>query len=104
MGDSTGRWDGETLVVDVTGLNGRTWLDSGGHPHSDALHVIERFRRSGPDTIAYEVTVEDPQMYSKPFKNVGVLRRAKAGDELMEYACDENNLDRDQRHLQPGAK
>src|SRR5205809_3475002 len=55
MGDSVGRWEGDTLVVDAIGFNDKTWVDTEGHQHSDALHVVERYRRTGADAIAYEV-------------------------------------------------
>ena len=66
-GDSIGRWDGDTLVVDTIGFNDRTWLDSVGHPHTDKLHVVERYRRVNANTLLREVTIEDPGAYSKPF-------------------------------------
>ena len=67
MGDSRGRWDGNTLVVDVTNNNDRTWFDMVGDFHSDALRISERFTPVGPDTIRYEATFEDPRCYSRPF-------------------------------------
>jgi hypothetical protein len=66
-GDSIGHWDGDTLVVDTIGFNARTWLDSVGHPHTEKLHVIERYRRPNASTLLREVTVEDPGAYAKPF-------------------------------------
>ena len=101
MGDSVGRWEGDTLVVDTTNLKGPpwTWLDTAGHQHSDQLHVIERFDRA-PDNIQYEFTVDDPPMYSKPWTHRRTIRPLKitAGlPELLEYNCDENN--RDVQHL-----
>lgn len=66
-GDSIGRWDGDTLVVDSIGFNDRTWLDSVGHPHTEKLHVIERYRRPNANTLLRQVTVEDPGAYAKPF-------------------------------------
>jgi hypothetical protein len=102
MGESIGYWDKDALVVDTVGLNDRTWLDTAGHPHSDALHVIERYQMTDTNHIAYDVTIDDAQMYTKPWSNHRVLDRLKPGDKLMEYSCDENNLDRDQGHLKPG--
>ena len=67
MGDSIGKWEGDTLVVDVIGFNDKTWLDRAGHPHSDALHIVERLRRPSRDTLTDEITVEDPKAYAKPF-------------------------------------
>jgi len=101
MGDSTGHWDGDTIVVDTVALKGPpwTWLDTAGHQHSDQLHVIERFRRA-PENIEYEYTVDDPQMYAKPWTLQRVytpLKLAPILPELIEYSCTENN--RDIRHL-----
>jgi hypothetical protein len=89
-GDSRGRWDGDTLVVDAVGFNDKTWLDTEGHQHSDALHVIERFRRTTPDAIAYEVTIEDPKTYSRPWSSARTLTRHPDWT-LKEYVCEENN-------------
>ena len=66
MGWSHGRWEGDTLVVDVTGFTDQTWFDRAGDFHSDELHVIEKLTRTG-NTIRYEVTVEDPQVLQKPW-------------------------------------
>jgi len=95
MGDSVGRWDGETLVIDVTNLNDKTWLDSARHTHSDQLHVVERYTRLGPDVIAYEATIEDPKTYSKPWKIAMPLHRiTEAGFELREQECMEGDSGR----------
>jgi len=102
LGDSIGWWDGDALVVDTVALNDRTWLDTAGHPHSDALHVTERYRLTDEKHIAYEVTVDDPKIYTRPWTNHRVLDRLKPGDHLMEYSCEENNKDRDEGHLRPG--
>ena len=67
MGDSIGKWEGDTLVIDVIGFNDKTWLDRAGHPHSDALHVTERIRRVNHDTLSDEITIEDPKAYTKPW-------------------------------------
>ena len=101
MGDSTAHWDGDTLIVDTVGLKDApwTWLDTAGHQHSDALHVIERFTRDG-DKIDYEYTVDDPGMYNKPWAHKRPLTPLKIVPglpELIEYNCDENN--RDVKHL-----
>jgi hypothetical protein len=93
MGDSVGHWDGDTYVVDVTGFNDKTWLDGAGHFHSDALHVVERYTRTPQDTIHYEVTAEDPNVLTKPWKVVDAqLRHPPREDRIMEYECD-NNID-----------
>src|SRR5689334_16793554 len=67
MGDSRGRWDGNTLVVDVVYFTDQTWFDRAGNFHSDALHLVERYTPAGPDHINYEVTVEDPNVFSRPW-------------------------------------
>jgi len=67
MGNSIGRWEGDTLVVDTVNFNDRTWLDRIGHPHSDQLHVIERFRRTAHDHLVDDITIEDPKAYTKPW-------------------------------------
>lgn len=88
MGDSRGRWDGETLVVDVADSNGDTWLDSSGNYHSDAMHVIERYTRTGPDTMLYEATIEDPKVLTKPFKmRMQLDRHTEKNAQLYEYEC-----------------
>ena len=65
MGQSVGRWEGDTLVVDVKGFNDQTWFDRSGNFHSDALHVVERYTRTAPDVISYEATIEDPKVFSR---------------------------------------
>jgi hypothetical protein len=99
MGYSIGRWDGDTLVVDTSGFNGWTRLDTIGHPHSDQLHLIQTFRRTDADHIAYTVTVDDPAIYTKPWRNERVLTRQKG--ELIEYSCEENNKDLREGHIKP---
>jgi hypothetical protein len=92
LGDSVGSWDGDTLVVDVTNLNEKSWLDSARHTHSDALHVVERYTRSGPNTIRYEATIEDPKTYSHPWKIAMPLHRVtEPGFELREQECTEGD-------------
>jgi hypothetical protein len=90
-GTSAGRWDGDTLVVETAGFNGRTWLDTAQHPHSDQLKVTERITRTDYDHITYEITMEDPKYYAKPMKNTRVFVLMKPGQELFEYSCTENN-------------
>lgn len=93
QGDSRGRWEGDTLVVDVTNQIGK-WLDVLGDFHSDAVHVVERFTYAAADTIRYEATIEDSKVYTRPWKVAFILSRHKeAGFELMESACHEGNPD-----------
>lgn len=101
FGESVGKWDGDTLVVDVIGLNDKSWLDAAGNPHSDGLHLIERYRLTDAQHLEYEVTIDDPKFYAKPWTSTMVFTR-KADWELIEYSCDENNKDRDNNHFQPG--
>jgi hypothetical protein len=97
MGYSTGKWVGDTLVVDTVGLTDKTWLDARGHPHSDALHLTERFRRPNVGSLEIEVTIDDPKAYVKPLKYT--LKAAIVPDEdLLEYFCAEN--EKDVQHLQ----
>jgi len=90
LGHSVGRWEGETLVVDVVGFNEGTWMDYFGHPHTDMLHVIEKFSRPNKGTLAYEATFDDPGAYTRPF-TVRWTINWNANGELTEYICQENN-------------
>jgi hypothetical protein len=93
MGESIAWWEGnDTLVVDTVGFNGRTWLDYVGHPASEKLHVVERYRRPDFNTLAYETTIEDPDMYTKPWTSSFKVP-FREGWELYEYVCNENNKD-----------
>jgi hypothetical protein len=88
MGQSVGRWEGDTLVVDVTGLDERTWFDRAGDFHSDALHVIERYTPLGPDILSYEATIEDPKVFSRPWKiEMPLYRHVEKNARLMEFKC-----------------
>jgi hypothetical protein len=88
MGHSVGRWEGNTLVVDVSHFNDRTWFSRSGDFHSDALHVVERFTPITPDALRYEVTIEDPNVFTRPWKMSMVLyRQLEANAQLMEYKC-----------------
>ena len=88
MGWSNGHWEGETLVVDVTGLNDETWFDRAGNFHSDALHVMERYTPRSPDTLRYEVTIDDPKVFSRPWKMRMILyRHAEENEQLLEFRC-----------------
>ena len=86
LGDSRGRWEGDTLVVDVVHFTDQTWLDRAGNFHSDALHLIERYTMTGPDHINYEVTVEDPKVFTRPWKMSMLLyRRKEPNVRLLDY-------------------
>ena len=94
MGNSVAQWDGDTLVVDVSGFNDKTWLAGTGTFHSDALHIVERYTRVSKDRIDYEVTMEDPNVLTKPWTLRSSLM-LREGTRLQEYVCAENNLDPD---------
>jgi hypothetical protein len=88
MGHSVGRWEGDTLVVDVTNFNGKNWFDRAGNFHSDALHLVERFTPITPDAMRYEVTIEDPKVFTRPWKiSMPLYRRLEPNIELLEYRC-----------------
>jgi hypothetical protein len=88
MGQSVGHWEGETLVVDVTGMNDRTRFDRAGNFHSDALHVIERYTRTGSDVISYEATIEDPNVFTRRWKiSMPLYRRQEKNAMLLEFKC-----------------
>jgi len=105
MGDSVGRWEGDTLVVDTIGFNDKTWLAGAGTFHSDALHTVERFTRIDKDQINYEVTMEDPNVFTKPWKLTSTLM-LREGTRLQEMVCVENNIDPDryEKLLKDGVK
>jgi hypothetical protein len=88
MGWSNGSWDGETLVVDSSGFNGQTWFDRAGNFHSDALHVIERFTPRSADTMMYEVTIEDPNVFTRTWTmSMPLYRRVEPNAEILEFKC-----------------
>ena len=88
MGWSNGRWDGESLVIDTKGFNGLTWFDRSGNFHSDALHVVERITARSPETLTYEVTVDDPKTFTRPWKMAMPLyRRVEPNAQLLEFRC-----------------
>ena len=88
MGYSVGRWEGETLVVDVSSFNDQTWFDRAGNFHSEALHVVERYTRTGADVLSYEATIEDPKVFTRPWKmSMPLYRRAEKNVQLLEYKC-----------------
>jgi hypothetical protein len=88
LGDSRGRWEGDTLVVDVAYFNDETWFDHVGNFHSDALHVVERYTPAGPDHITYEALIEDQKVFTRPWKMSMLLYRHNEKDfQLLEYEC-----------------
>jgi hypothetical protein len=88
MGTSNGRWEGETLVVDVTGLNGLAWLDRAGDWASDQLHVVERYTRTGPDHLQYEAMIEDPSVFTRPWKmSMTLYRHVEKNAQILEFKC-----------------
>jgi hypothetical protein len=106
MGDSRGSWDGNTLVVDVTNLNAKNWLDQVGNFFSDNAHVVERFTLAAANIIDYEVTIDDPTVFTRPWKIRLPIRRARAdandpySNETWENACHEGNqAGENSRHL-----
>jgi hypothetical protein len=88
MGHSVGRWEGNTLVVDVTNFNSYAWFDRAGNFHSDKLHLTERFTPITPDAIQYEVTIQDPEVFTAPWKiSMPLYRRLEPNIQLLEYRC-----------------
>ena len=87
MGDSRGRWEGDTLVVEVTNHNDRTWFDMAGNFHSEALKVVERYTLRDADTLQYEATIEDPKVFTRPWKISMPMYRHKDMTRLLEYQC-----------------
>jgi hypothetical protein len=95
LGYSTGRWDGDTLVVDTRGFNDKTWLDTRlGRPASDALHVVERFRRPTMGDLEIVVTIDDPKTYAKPWTTTAQHNKLQTDTDIMEFICSENEKDR----------
>jgi hypothetical protein len=97
-GLSTGHWDGDTMVVETTGFNDKSRLDTAGHPHSDALHVTQRFTRTDGTHMAYEVIIDDPKTYTSTWKNNRTFT-LRPDWELLEYSCEENNKDVAEGHI-----
>jgi hypothetical protein len=88
MGTSNGRWEGETLVVEVTGLNGLSWFDRAGNFASDRLRVVERFTRTGPDHMLYEATIDDATVFTRPWKiSMTLYRKVEKNAQLLEFKC-----------------
>jgi hypothetical protein len=88
MGQSVARWDRDTLVVEVTGLNDQTWFDRSGNFHSDAMKVVERYTRVSGDVISYEATIDDPNVFTRPWKmSMPLYRRQERNAQLMDFKC-----------------
>jgi hypothetical protein len=110
MGNSRGRWDGNTLVVDVANHNAKTWFDQAGNFHSPAAQMVERFTPIDPDTIHYQVTIDDARVYTRPWTMAFPLRRNKEkGFRLLEEACHEGERNTDPliragQQIYPGVK
>jgi len=103
MGDSIGRWEGDTLIIDTVNLTDRTWLDDHGNRHSDELHVIERWTRVSANELWYQATIDDPKYYTEEWTTGYMIEKAPDNWEIMEYACTDNNRDQYDGLLQPGA-
>ena len=103
MQDSRGIWDGNTLVVDVTNPNGRTWLDNQGNFYSEHAHVVEHLRLVDIDTLLYEATIDDPTVFTKPWTMAYSIRRSRDPDNyIMEFACTEGNVSIKMQLTRPG--
>ncbi|MGD0435726.1 MAG: hypothetical protein ABSB86_04640 [Bryobacteraceae bacterium] len=88
MGDSYGRWDGDTLVVDVTSFTDQSWFDRAGDFHSDALHVVERYAPLSRDVLMYEALIEDPKVFTRPWKiSMPLYRHVEKNAQLLEFKC-----------------
>ena len=92
FGDSVGKWEGDTLIVDTVGVDDRTWLDTAGHEHSDQLHLIERFQKMDNNKIKWTVTFEDPKFFTEPWSVTLPITRQNT--DIMSYSCEENEKDR----------
>jgi len=101
LGDSVGHWEGDTLVIDTVNFNGKTKLDTDGHPMSDQMHAIERYSRPDLGHINYVLTVDDPKTYTKKWDSVRTWT-LRTDWEIMEYSCEENNKDLYEGHVTKG--
>jgi hypothetical protein len=103
FGEELGRWEGNTLVIDSVGFKDtQVWADENGSPHSDALHVVERWTRPDADHLHVETLIEDPKFYTRPFTYSRTWIAGKPDEEVHEYSCSENNVDRDHLGFGPG--
>jgi hypothetical protein len=88
MGQSVGKWEGETFVIDSKGFNDQSWFDRAGNHHSDQLHVVERLTRTSSDIITYEATIEDPETFTRPWKiSMPLYRRVEKNAQLLDFKC-----------------
>jgi hypothetical protein len=92
QGYASGRWNGDTLVIDTVGFNDKTRLDAMGHPHSEALHLTERYHRRDFGHMDVEVTIDDPKMYTRPF-TIKYTELLQPDTDILEYVCEENEKD-----------
>ena len=103
FGEEIGRWEGDTLVIDSIGFKDeKVWIDENANPHSDALHVVERWTRPDADHIHVETLIEDPKFYTRPFTYSRTWVLGQPDEELQEYSCSENNVNRDHLGFGPG--
>ena len=97
MGDSVGHYEADTLVIDTIGFNDKTWLDNAGHPHSDALHVIERLRHADSNTLELALTIDDPKAYTKPWTED--LRFSSSKSPMGETLCSVSEMETFQKRV-----
>jgi hypothetical protein len=103
FGDEVGRWDGDTLVIDSIGFkDDKVWIDENANPHSDALHVVERWTRPDADHIHVDTLIEDSKFYTRPFTYSRTWVLGPPDEELHEYSCSENNVNREHLGFGPG--
>jgi hypothetical protein len=103
FGEEVGRWEGNTLVIDSIGFKDeKVWIDENANPHSDALHVVERWTRPDMDHIHVDTLIEDPKFYTRPFTYGRTWVLGQPDEDLQEYSCSENNVDREHLGFGPG--
>jgi hypothetical protein len=103
FGHEIGRWEGDTFVVDAIAFKGeQVWIDENANPHSDQLHVVERWTRTDSNTLEHVSLIEDPKFYTKPFQYTRTFVIGVPGQTLGEYACSENPVGRDNLGFGPG--
>jgi hypothetical protein len=105
MGWSNGKWEGDTLVVDVRSLNGKAWLSRAGDPMTDNAHIVERYTMTDDSHINYEATVEDNKLYSRPWKiSMPLYKRVERNAQILEFKCVEFSEEMLYGHLRKGAQ